>query len=273
MRLINKIKSILNPPAKKVMISSFSDNLEYPAFCMQASKVDTVFETFRRNDIYNSIVELLSEEQGAQFLNEINLNPEVLKEIDSFKENDLYGDPRMYDYKEVGKISPTTLMYTKILYDLQKYFGSLDGFDVVELGIGYGGQSRLLNNKFKINSTTLIDLEGPLALASKFLSNYNIDAKFDFKTNSTLEERKYDLFISNFAFTELRRNLQTEYLNKVILNSKRGYLIYNDINPEDFNSYKADELVELIPNSRIIAEVPLTSPKNCIIIWGDDIAK
>jgi hypothetical protein len=35
-----------------------------------------------------------------------------------------------------------------------------------------------------------------------------------------------------------------------------------------FNSYKFHELLELIPNSYIIAEKPLTHSKNCIIAWN-----
>ena len=78
----------------------------------------------------------------------------------------------------------------------------------------------------------------------------------------------YDLAISNYAFTELPRTLQDIYLNRVILKAKRGYITYNEITPKEFNSYKAAELVEMIPGALITKEIPLTHPKNCVIIWG-----
>ena len=83
-----------------------------------------------------------------------------------------------------------------------------------------------------------------------------------------LEVKQYDLVISNYAFTELTREIQDVYLKKIILNSKKGYITYNDISPESFKSYKKEELLKIIPNSRIIDEKPLTHERNCIIIWG-----
>ena len=100
------------------MLSSFSDNNNYPEFCLKASKNDDLFGSFRRKPIYNQIVELLSEEQGQAFLNEIELNSDSLGEINNFKNNDLYGNPRKFHYLKIGELSPTTLMYIKVIYDL-----------------------------------------------------------------------------------------------------------------------------------------------------------
>ncbi len=83
-----------------------------------------------------------------------------------------------------------------------------------------------------------------------------------------LIQKDYDLVISNYAFTELPRPVQDIYLQKVILNSKRGYITYNEITPIEFKSYTSDELVAMIPGSKVFKEVPLTHPKNCIIVWG-----
>jgi hypothetical protein len=101
------------------------------------------------------------------------------------------------------------------------------------------------------------------------LDNYALKSQLSYKTMNELAIDSYDLVISNYAFTELTREIQDVYLKKVILNSKRGYITYNEISPDSFRSYKRDELLKIIPNSRIIEEVPLTHPKNCIIIWGN----
>ena len=41
---------------------------------------------------------------------------------------------------------------------------------------------------------------------------------------------KYDLFLSNYAFSELPRNLQIEAANKIISKSNYGYMIVNNFN-------------------------------------------
>jgi hypothetical protein len=91
----------------------------------------------------------------------------------------------------------------------------------------------------------------------------------NYKTMNELKKQNYDLVISNYAFTELRREIQDVYLEKIILPSCRGYISYNEITPEYFRSYNRDELIKIIPNSHIVEEAPLTHPKNCIIVWGD----
>ena len=50
-----------------------------------------------------------------------------------------------YDSKEVhqiGKISPNTLKYIKVLMDLKKHWKTLDNMEICEIGVGYGGQCR-----------------------------------------------------------------------------------------------------------------------------------
>lgn len=105
-------------------------------------------------------------------------------------------------------------------------------------------------------------------LTQKYLDNYIINAVLKYKTMNELEVRDYDLLISNYAFTELPRGFQDVYLKKVILNSKKGYITYNDINPASFNSYKRDELLSIIPDSSVMEERPLTDKNNCVIVWG-----
>ena len=107
-------------------------------------------------------------------------------------------------------------------------------------------------------------------LTQKYLDHYIINSTLFYKTMNELEKRDYDLVISNYGFSELRRDLQDVYLEKVILSSKRGYITYNEITPLEFYSYKKDELVKIIPHSKIIDEIPLTHPQNCIIIWGNN---
>lgn len=249
--------------------TSISDNQAYPQVCIQASNDYRLFNEFRRNRIYNKILEHVSEKQGYEYLQVIISNDSgIMDKMDDFKENDKWGNPKRYDYPNIGKISPSTLRYIKVLADMKIHFKDLDDLDICEIGVGYGGQCRIINAYFRPAVYRLVDIQPALSLAQRFLDNYILFSTLTYKTMNELERRDYDLVISNYAFTELTRAVQDIYLDKIILNSKRGYITYNEITPVEFNSYKSNELVAMIPGSKILEEKPLTHPKNCIIVWG-----
>jgi putative sugar O-methyltransferase len=243
--------------------------MEYPDFCLKASNDMLVFSNFRQNKIYRQILEHVNTKTGQLYFDEIvKTRKSLLDDIDKIKENDLYGNPDLYEYSGIGKICPSTLRYAKVLADLLNSFNSLDKFKIAEIGVGYGGQCRAINSIAKPKEYTLIDIKPALLLAQCYLDGYVLSSTIKYKTMNELEKKDYyDLVISNYAFTELRREIQDVYLERVILNSKCGYITYNEITPEYFKTYKKNELISIIPNSYIIEEMPLTHPKNCIIIW------
>jgi len=255
---------------KTRLSTSISDNETYPDFCAKASIDANLFLNFRRNKYYGKILEHISKELGQCYIDEITkFDNNFLKHIDLFKLNDKCGNPELFEYPEIGSISTTTLRYIKVLGDLNKYFKELDNVDICEIGVGYGGQCRIINSIYSPSKYTLVDIKPALMLSQRYLDNYAINSVLKFKTMNELEVKEYDLVISNYAFTELTREIQDVYLKKIILNSKKGYITYNDISPVNFRSYKKEELLKIIPNSHIIEEVPLTHERNCIIIWGD----
>jgi len=110
-------------------------------------------------------------------------------------------------------------------------------------------------------------------LAQTYLDGYALHSTMRYKTMNELAKETYDLVISNYAFTELRREIQDTYLERIILNTRRGYITYNEHTPPYFNSYKKDELLKIIPGAYALDEVPLTHSKNCIIAWGEIVVK
>jgi putative sugar O-methyltransferase len=248
--------------------TSLSDNHVYPQACIDASINYSHFNNFRRNAKYNEILEQVTESQGKEYLDIISNNTEIFNAINSFKYNDYYGNPIMYKYPDIGMISPTTLRYIKVLSDLYNFIHILDKFSICEIGIGYGGQCRIINAFFKPSSYCLVNIQPALMLTQRYLDHYIIHSVLKYKTMNELNKRGYDLLISNYAFTELPRSIQDIYLNKVILNSRRGYITYNEITPPEYNSYKSSELIQIIPNAVIFDEIPATHPNNCIIVWG-----
>lgn len=265
------MKWLTSSPFSRKFAASLSENLRYPQFCVQAATDYRVFGHFRRNPVYNEILEHVSAQQGEAYLREIVKTPDLLASIGEFKNNDLFGSPRTFEYPSVGAISPSTLRYIKVLSDLRRLFHSLDDFDVCEIGVGYGGQCRIINAFFHVNSYLLVDIQPVLMLARRYLENYVMKSWLSYKTMNELPKSSFDLVISNYAFSELSRNVQDVYLDKIIMNSTRGYLTYNEITPPEYRSYGKDDLLATIPGSRVIDEVPLTHSRNCIILWGSDL--
>ena len=90
-------------------INQDSEN-SYRRVCSNACLDDKIFNNFKQNLIYTGILEHVSYRLGLWYLKEIqNSNKELLKTyLEKFKENDSIGSPRVYDYVDIGMISPTT---------------------------------------------------------------------------------------------------------------------------------------------------------------------
>ena len=249
--------------------TSISDTNEYKNFCKQSSVDDLVFSTFKQNKIFTEILEHTSYQQGLDYISEINKNIKIdMSLIEKFKENDLQGSPILYDYAlPYGSISASTLRYLKVLNDLIINFGDLTNYNIVEIGVGYGGQSKIIQDQFKISEYNFIDLPEVLNLTKKYLSKFNYKnlSFLDFKN---LPQKKYDLVISNYAFTECSKEIQNLYLDKVINQSKNGFILGNDIG-EFFNitNYSKIELLDKIQNSQVLDEKPLTHKDNYLLIF------
>jgi hypothetical protein len=78
------------------------------------------------------------------------------------------------------------------------------------------------------------------------------------------------LFLSNFAFSELNKSTQDLYIENILKNSKRGFMLYNHIHENPETGYSALEILERIPGSSFFAEDPLTYVGNVIVAWGYD---
>jgi hypothetical protein len=269
MQLLNRLfRHARKPQSGTRMSTSFSDNQTYPQICLQAAGEYTHFNRFRQNPVYTQILEHVSPEQGREYLRLAVRDKELFGALEELKRNDLYGGPCLHEYPDAGGISPSTLRYIKVLADLRQLFGSLDELTICEIGVGYGGQCRIINAMHAPGSYTLVDIQPALSLAQRYLDNYILNSPVTYKTMNELRVSEHDLVISNYAFSELPRLIQDVYLAKIVLRSRRGYITYNHITPPEFQTYTADEILRMIPNARILPEEPLTHAKNCVIVWG-----
>ena len=252
---------------------SISDDGSYVSAVKDAVASYTAFSQFKRDPRYTAILEHVSPQQGADYLQLINSNsPQLLSRLDEFKENDIEGGSVTVNYEGIGEISPSTLRYVKVASDIKTLFGDNIGGNIAEVGIGYGGQFFINDKILNFNEYHLFDLPPVLELASKYLECHILNNSYrTFTLNQHNGLINYELVISNYAFSELPSKLQIKYLTKVFSKSKKGYLTMNSGASD--SAFKEDKLSlealnHYLPKFEIIEEKPLTFPGNYIIVWG-----
>jgi phospholipid N-methyltransferase len=249
---------------------SESDNGDYVAAVNNAVNNYEAFLQFKRHPAYAGVLEHASYMQGAMCLEAVNRqSPEMLKDVEKYQENDLVGGSSPNEYS-IGMLSPSTLRYMKVASDIKILFGNVD--KVAEIGIGYGGQMLVLDRTIQMKEYHLFDLQPVLRLAEKYLEHHILNASY--KTTTLNQHRgdvEYDLIVSNYAYSELPKELEIKYIEKVLSKAKRGYLTMNSGLPNSCftnNKLTLAELKELLPKFEVIEEYPNTFPNNYIIVWG-----
>lgn len=217
---------------------SVVDSDNYIETCKKISENDSEFENFKSNSNYQVILEHVDENLGFQYYNHILQTDESIfnEYFDRFCENDLIGDPFLPLYG--GKrISPTTLRYIKNCFDLSSLCGDYEIKKVVEVGGGYGGLCKTLSVLCDFEKYIQVDLPEVSKVQKKYLQNFpELFPKIEFCPCNLLEEIKdVDLFISNYALSELNIDTQIKYYQKIIKNSKVVYITYNAIINADSN--------------------------------------
>lgn len=271
---------ICNLFRRKIFATEFTDKSEsdsglYLNSVNRAIYNYSKFKVFKRDRNYNSVLEHVSQTMGEEYLKEIKaIDPKIYSLIDSFKINDIYGKPLTYQYGKLGHISPSTLRYIKVACDIKRIFNGNIGSKVVEIGVGYGGQTLINDLVFKDLQFYLIDLPPVLALTTKYLECHTLNSSYKTLTlNQIQNDCNFDLAISNYAFSELPKFLQIKYIDKVLKRSKRGYLTMNsgyDDSVYRINKLNIHELRDMLPDFTILPEIPLTAKNNYIIVWGNN---
>ena len=202
---------------------SDSDNGAYVQVVVEAVHSPDAFAHFKRHPAYTCILEHVSESQGADYLAIIReQTPEMMDSIDAVRANDEVGNPRVFDYGDIGRFSPTTLRYLKVVSDLHSMFGSLRDFRIAEVGIGYGGQLLVVDRVVHTRAYHMFDLLPVLELASKCLERQILNTAYHPQLLNCFEGNiEFDLVISNYAFSELPIELQMQYIDKVFRHAKR----------------------------------------------------
>jgi len=257
---------------------SRSSNKKYPEYCKIASEDNEVFQNFRNNSSYTSVLEHVSPELSNEYyqaLKNLNYSDDYIYSI--CKILDQPGNPRKFKVSNsISELTGSSLRYLYTGLDIKNKLNLNKIINVVEIGAGYGGQSVILDKILPIENYFYVDLQEVNQLIDRFVSNFNLNFNYTF---NTLEDKfdydqEFDLVISNYAFSELPRNLQNLALNKIINNSKKGYMIINshglekNIFLKKYDFHTIDELKKLIPNLLTLEEYPQSHKNNKLLTFS-----
>lgn len=250
--------------------TSISDNGRYPDVCIRASQDNDIFDKFKRLPDHMSTLEHVYPILGDCYYSAVNktrTKAELEPYLRKASVNDNYGGPRTHDYP-YGSFSPTTLRYFKISFDLHDLFGDLNDKTVCEIGGGYGGQYVVHQAMFGCKQWDIVDLPEANALQQKYIdkigyTNFRLHSIMNLSTVLA----SYDLVVSNYAFSECRREWQNIYVNKILLPSKCGYMIMNYLFDKAANVMTARDLQQVKPSIKVMEEDPKTYPNNELLVW------
>lgn len=234
------------------------------------------FLRFRRIYNYREILEHVSYSQGMEYLKKINVqNPNLHANFPKTHINDLVGKPRTYKYLQGIDVSPTTLRYFSVASEIQSIFGSDLSGNVVEIGGGYGGQCSILQEFFKVREYAIFDLPNVQVLIGKYLKTIGRSEVVKFPAMGTAQNSSINFAISNYAFSELPREIQIWYLENILQKADAGYMIMNsgrdDFTGRNSGKLSIHEIQAVLSNSEIIEETPKTNPDNYVLIWGKNL--
>jgi hypothetical protein len=260
-----------NPPDKieakyDWTIAPTADGCKYLDFCQKAAKDDSTFQTFRSQLDYTKILIMGEKWHGQAYFQRIeNEDPELLRHLEEFKRNDTLGEPQTFRYGQYGVFSANTLRYVNTLLDLRKHFNISESKDwnIVELGAGYGGLCCVMSSLVSWKEYQIMETPPVAMLANRYLEEMAVsNVAF-----GHLVEEDCDLFISEFALSELNEEKLDWFVENILSKAKRIYLAMN-IWDKDRKIRLWEKLQEYFPNLQEKPEYPKTKWPN--YIWFGD---
>lgn len=221
--------------------------INYIKCCEQSAKDPELFRSFKRNKDYQTILEGGEQIVGEMAIANIKTKNKyefLLQNLNSFKQNDIFGNPILRDYIDIGSISPSTLRYVNTLTDIQELMSDFTPKIITEIGGGYGGLCKIISSVYNFDEYILIDLPEVIELCKVYISKFELlKNKVTFIPCNELNDDIYDidLCISDSAFAECGLETQTKYLKHIIKNSKYSYVTFNTLHlsesQKDINNF------------------------------------
>jgi len=202
--------------------------------CRLFSESDSAFSNFRQDKDYTKVLEggpIIIGEKHLKHIIELYGIESIKKNLTEFKENDIYGNPTIDKFPEVGNICRYTLLYISNALDIKRMMGDFLPKKIVEIGGGYGALCKILSVFYYFEEYILIDIPEVLGLCKKYLNNFpKIKDKITYVTCEEAQKKQkigdIDLFIAIASLAECNFNTQMSYIN-IMLKSNFGFIVYN----------------------------------------------
>lgn len=184
------------------------------------------------------------------------------------------GAPPRIKLPDGREISPSMLRYAAISRDLGRRF-QINSANIVEIGCGFGGQYKVLSDHYERGVYYGFDTPPMIGVAGKYLEHFGLGAYglYDHIADGALFLKPLSpLLISNYALSEMRRDVQEMYFDNIIRHCPMGYVHWN--NPKrDFDSMDVVEFMERLSVLNVSCVsydeecVPI-DPNVTLVTWG-----
>lgn len=207
--------------------ASVSGTMDWPRACAALASGTWTSKNFRRTHAVRQVVETLGPVDGRHFAKWIRHNaPEYLRDK-RVAAIDAWGDPIRWSGACLGTphpFSPTTLRFLAHALWLKREGFIKEGGTVVEIGVGFGGLAAM-NAIVSRATTIMIDLPPVIDAAMLQMNELGLGK---FASIDHAKAADHDVFfISNYAFTELSRDMQDTYADQFIRHAHRGVILSN----------------------------------------------
>lgn len=255
---------------------SVSGTMDWPRACAALANGTWTSKNFRKTHAVRQVVETLGPVDGRYFSKWIRDNaPEYLTDR-RVAAIDAWGDPIRWPAALLGTprtFSPTTLRFLAHALWLKREGFVKEGGTVVEIGVGFGGLAAM-NAIVSRATTIMIDLPPVIDAAMLQMNELGLGK---FASIDHAKAADHDAcFISNYAFTELSRDMQDTYADQFIRHSHRGVILSNaSVFAGHMQSRNNDQIVELLAIHGIVAKEDIISNILCpsdrkhgnVIVW------
>ncbi|MFD2262459.1 hypothetical protein ACFSM5_06125 [Lacibacterium aquatile] len=262
--------------------TSISDTSAYLAKVTEAVESDEAFARFRVQPYLAAIFDIVGSTgmQQAFINNHLDVAEKVFPALMSLlglaRLNDTIGGAPVFPTRHGVDLSAATARYFKYLADLRHMFGRLDGWNIVEVGGAYGGLSALMHSTYQGHAShRLYDLPEVNRLAARYHHSLGVSG-VSYHTSAELDDGApvpSDLFISTHALSEINRDLQQVYIDRLVKPARHGYVLYNHFFEDEGSEIMAlAEFAAQIPGCKLVADLPFVLQTDArhpstLIVW------